>query len=250
MLDLASDNQHRFMYSFDAAKQQAIDWGIVDPVLWRHMGSLGHSELTVILIRITGVRVILGGACTFTNHRRKEAYTLSYSMKSFVVVNNSTVKLLICKYVMSRKTHSGITRSYVSIQITLFVGPTWGPPGSCRPQMGSVLATGVLLSGYERFRVRSLHRINMHMILFCFGMVVLSFFHARCILYIILCIYILFHFSFILPIDGSMCNAFIPLLRQRFVTWSTRNLWLSLVIIGKLQLNYTERKLCDFDIFH
>ena len=28
------------------------------------------------------------------------------------------------------------------------MGPTWGPPGSCRPQMGPMLAPWTLLSGY------------------------------------------------------------------------------------------------------
>ena len=32
-------------------------------------------------------------------------------------------------------------------QIAKFMGPTWGPPGSCRPQMGSMLAQWTLLSG-------------------------------------------------------------------------------------------------------
>ena len=32
-------------------------------------------------------------------------------------------------------------------QIVKFMGPTWGPPGSCRPQMGPILATWTLLSG-------------------------------------------------------------------------------------------------------
>ena len=33
-------------------------------------------------------------------------------------------------------------------QIAMFMGPTWGPPGSCRPQMGPMLAPWTLLSGY------------------------------------------------------------------------------------------------------
>ena len=33
-------------------------------------------------------------------------------------------------------------------QITKFMAPTWGPRGSCRPQMGPVLAPWTLLSGY------------------------------------------------------------------------------------------------------
>ena len=32
-------------------------------------------------------------------------------------------------------------------QIARFMGPTWGPPGSCRPQMGPMLAPWALLSG-------------------------------------------------------------------------------------------------------
>ena len=33
------------------------------------------------------------------------------------------------------------------LQIAKFVGPTWSPPGSCRPQMGPMLAPWTLLSG-------------------------------------------------------------------------------------------------------
>ena len=32
-------------------------------------------------------------------------------------------------------------------RIAKFMGPTWGPPGSCRPQMGPMLAPWSLLSG-------------------------------------------------------------------------------------------------------
>ena len=34
-------------------------------------------------------------------------------------------------------------------QIARFMGPTWGPPGSCRPQMGPMLTPRTLLSGSE-----------------------------------------------------------------------------------------------------
>ena len=36
---------------------------------------------------------------------------------------------------------------HVASQIAKFMGPTWGPPGSCRPQMGPMLAPWTLLSG-------------------------------------------------------------------------------------------------------
>ena len=37
----------------------------------------------------------------------------------------------------------------IPIQIARFMGPTWGPTGSCRPQMGPMLAPWTLLSGYN-----------------------------------------------------------------------------------------------------
>ena len=35
----------------------------------------------------------------------------------------------------------------IPTQIAKFMGPTWGPPGSCRPQMGPMFASWTLLSG-------------------------------------------------------------------------------------------------------
>ena len=36
-------------------------------------------------------------------------------------------------------------------QIARLMGPTWGPPGSCRPQRGPMLAPSTLLSGKVHF---------------------------------------------------------------------------------------------------
>ena len=36
---------------------------------------------------------------------------------------------------------------FIYTQIAKFIGPTWGPPGSCRPQLGPILAPWTLLSG-------------------------------------------------------------------------------------------------------
>ena len=36
----------------------------------------------------------------------------------------------------------------MTTQIAKFMGPTWGPPGSCRPRMGPMLVPWTLLSGY------------------------------------------------------------------------------------------------------
>ena len=39
------------------------------------------------------------------------------------------------------------TNPLIYAQIAKFMGPTWGPPGSCRPQVGPMLAPWTLLSG-------------------------------------------------------------------------------------------------------
>ena len=39
------------------------------------------------------------------------------------------------------------TTLYLQSQIAKFMVPTWGPPGSCRPKMGPMLASWTLLSG-------------------------------------------------------------------------------------------------------
>ena len=36
----------------------------------------------------------------------------------------------------------------ISTQLAKFMGPTWGPPGSCRPQLGPILAPWAMLSGH------------------------------------------------------------------------------------------------------
>ena len=38
------------------------------------------------------------------------------------------------------------------------MGPTWGPPGFCRPQMGPMLAPWTLLSGFCSSRRQETHR--------------------------------------------------------------------------------------------
>ena len=44
------------------------------------------------------------------------------------------------------KTYQRLKSVGVLTQIAKFMGPTWGPPGSCWPQMGPMLASWTLLS--------------------------------------------------------------------------------------------------------
>ena len=39
------------------------------------------------------------------------------------------------------------THVYCTLEPKRFMGPTWGPPGSCRPQVGPMFAPWTLLSG-------------------------------------------------------------------------------------------------------
>ena len=47
-------------------------------------------------------------------------------------------------------------------QIAKFMGPRWGPPGSCRPQMGPMLAPWTLLSGTPCFNTISPQQNGWH----------------------------------------------------------------------------------------
>ena len=65
----------------------------------------------------------------------------------------------------------------ITSQRTKFMGPTWGPPGSYRPQMGPMLATWTLLSGIYlidaksfplSFHITTSHDIPCHQYLYLF----------------------------------------------------------------------------------
>ena len=47
-------------------------------------------------------------------------------------------------------------------RIARFLGPTWGPPGSCRPQMGPMLAPWTLLSGFVVFAIQHWPMVSPH----------------------------------------------------------------------------------------
>ena len=48
------------------------------------------------------------------------------------------------------KVHLRVFAIWVCTQITKFMGPTWGPPESCRPEMGPMLGPWNSLSGYVK----------------------------------------------------------------------------------------------------
>ena len=64
--------------------------------------------------------------------------------------NGSHVSIQNRKYSYNKTKHynnlMGFCKKDVIPQIAKFMGPTWGPPGSCRNQMGPMLAPWILLS--------------------------------------------------------------------------------------------------------
>ena len=85
------------------------------------------------------------------NPRRSSIIGHKYHMPLYIVSDHATLKY--------RHRHGGVAikidgppvcfdnlKSKPS-QIAKFMEPTWGPPGSCRPQMGPMMAPWTLLSG-------------------------------------------------------------------------------------------------------
>ena len=61
--------------------------------------------------------------------------------KSWHLISLATQSLLNSLCYLIKKHQS-------SIQIAKFMGPTWGPPGTCRPKMGPMWSSWTLLSGH------------------------------------------------------------------------------------------------------
>ena len=77
-------------------------------------------------------------------------------VRSMQIVNLLPVSIWKCRFACVRIPTTEMRRWYdqfissvwfLKPLIAKFMGPTWGPPGSCRPQMGPMLAPWTLLSG-------------------------------------------------------------------------------------------------------
>ena len=67
---------------------------------------------------------------------------------AFVRLNITSMCFGYKLYLSWRLAQNGIEKTNTSQpQIAKFMGPTWGPPGSCRSQMGPMLVLWTLLSG-------------------------------------------------------------------------------------------------------
>ena len=116
---------------------------------------------------------------------------------------------------------------FLATQIAKFMGPTWGSPGSCRTQIGPMLAPWTLLSGYLWWVV-------------CCGLwpvCLQSIFHVESILFA--CITL----SWTIPIPHPICNISNPFYYRNYSVWSVSNCNLALDNIGNRWLQISTQ--CD-----
>ena len=90
----------------------------------------------------------------YTHKQVKHAWIMKYFSICIVIkvtqnmknINHKGCNCIICCGTSNKDT---LLSSFMcnSTQIAKLMGPTWGPPGSCQPQMGPMLAPSTLLSG-------------------------------------------------------------------------------------------------------
>ena len=78
------------------------------------------------------------------------------------------VVLSVAKQCWSEKTQ------HIMTQIARFMWPTWGPPGSCRPQVGRILVRWTLLSG--NYSINTPTSSRECYILFCYSFILMFVF--------------------------------------------------------------------------
>ena len=71
----------------------------------------------------------------------------NWAQRRVLLFSNQSMVLLMKPLEIMRHGRQGPTHTCMISQRARFMGPTWGPPGSCRPQVGPMLALWLMLSG-------------------------------------------------------------------------------------------------------
>ena len=123
---------------------------------------MGKQKLPVAKIpkMILHLTLFCGNQTLFSNIQQMKHFTLKINGQVIDQVNINgliwclvfNVCLSFCGYPTIFVRHMAILpgkfkAKVIVTQIAKFMGPTWGPPGSCQPQMGPMLAPWTLLSG-------------------------------------------------------------------------------------------------------
>ena len=131
--------------------KQSWGWWFETPSrsLWRHCDGRKVYKCVYYLRYIPRIlHTARALSSVNSNHKGPVTWIFFHLMTSSCSHNISTVisphfpahhpSLLYSGFIMAKT---------LNTQIAKFIGPTWVPPGSCRPQMGPVLAPWTLLSG-------------------------------------------------------------------------------------------------------
>ena len=95
-----------------------------------------------VLVVVVGV-VVGGVRCSWTQANTFSCYSWPPSYTECQLLHNGGMKTIsrTCAIIQIKCVLPKLS------QIAKFMVPTWGPPGSCRPQLGPMLAPWTLLSG-------------------------------------------------------------------------------------------------------
>ena len=103
--------------------------------------------MTHICVAWTVPSHYLNQCWTIVNVTLRNKVLWNINRNSYVFINENGFEKVVCE--MST-TCLGPNVLIIRSLIARFMWPTWGPPGSCRPQVGPIWATWQLLSGMVR----------------------------------------------------------------------------------------------------
>ena len=136
--------QHWLMLWFVSPRQEAFTWTNVD----LHISSKVFCGIKEAISQEVLMNVIRN-VCSKLHFK---IATLLHRARGFLKKPKLKKSNIFCLDSKHTEISSSYTKSRINNcstpQIAKFMGPPWGPPGFCRPQMGPMLAPWTLLSGY------------------------------------------------------------------------------------------------------
>ena len=126
-------------YGVFLAQTQEMPWSWPKPMIWYNTRCQPDPPYFISYIK----QVFWGKIVEALQDEHINSFIgknmISSSFLSMEVLNNISCRR---KFTIHKRQINGM-----QLQIAKFMGPTWGPPGSCRPQMVPMLAPWTLLSG-------------------------------------------------------------------------------------------------------
>ena len=141
-------------------KCKVCDW---THVLWRYLANKAEKikrlQVDHIKIKTRTKEAIMSvpvyGSCRFPADTQRNNNAILTQRRFDVIMTSLLMRLLVRLTTKNRlhclpteDQHQAPLRKWVTNQRARFTWPTWGPTGSCRPQVGPMWDPWTLLSGY------------------------------------------------------------------------------------------------------